>query len=62
MTLKELIEKLTIVSSQNPKLLDKEIYVEGDCLPSELNKVKISKFGDMVHLVISEKLWPWMRN
>lgn len=60
MLLKELIEKLLKISSQNPECLDKEVYVEGDCLPSELMEIKFGKTDNMLHLIINEKKWPWM--
>ena len=60
MLLKDLIQNLEKISSQHPECLDKEIYVEGDCLPSELLKVKFSKDDNMLHLIVYEKLWPWM--
>ncbi len=58
MLLKELIGKLLEISSQNPECLDKEVYVEGDCLPSELMETKFGKTDNMLHLIINEKKWP----
>lgn len=60
MLLKDLIQKLIEISSQNPECLDKEVYVEGDCLPSELMETKFEKHDNMLHLIINEKKWLWM--
>lgn len=60
MTLKELFEAVTNIVSKNPEWLDKEVYVEGDCLPSELMEIKFGKTDNMLHLIINEKKWPWM--
>lgn len=60
MLLKDLIQKLIEISSQNPECLDKEVYVEGDCLPSELMETKFGKTDNMLHLIVNEKKWSWM--
>ena len=60
MKLKKLIDKLIKISSRHPECLDNEIYVEGDCQPSELLGLTFDKSDGMLHLVVQEKLWSWM--